>query len=477
MPFVRNPRDRNKQIENQQNQNNALSKDLGTVGSVGGSLLQDTRTGGTTSAPTLSTPSPERKTAPSRATNLGDLAAANLGKTQQLSQNLASQKASEVRDYNRRLGQAQTELRSSLERAPDAQSREAVADEFLQKVKEGKASARDYTNLRNIFGEDAGPGTLSEIDAGVVREGGRLAQEGKDIQAGGSGTLEDRFASQGTYTTGGRSLDTALLGQQSDRLQQTGRAAANIGDQSAAIDDNIRATAEQRQTDLAALPGVIRDKTGSAFDREQGFIKAREEDLLDKMKTKDFKYGEEIQVVDKQIQDYDKQITDLDWPLEVARGERFNFEADRVTHYYDDNGNRITDRQGLEDRRQLEIRRRDKQISDLKQQQRLLKAERAELLKNKDTVAKQAALDNYLPNFSDEDLARLGTSRQVITEYVMDNDLAPQEVVQLLQHMELTEMQATPDERAQIKALQYLSNLAEGYIPDEATTTPDKESE
>ena len=175
MPFVRNPRDRNKQIENQQQENNALRKDLGTVGSVGGALLQDAPTRGTTSAPTLSTPSPERKTVNPRATNLGDLAAANIGKTQALSQDIASEQAAGVRDYNRRLTEAQADLQSSLEASPDPERSRATIDEFRTKAKEGTLGSRDYTNLKDAFGTYQGPETLSEIDRGLAETEANIA--------------------------------------------------------------------------------------------------------------------------------------------------------------------------------------------------------------------------------------------------------------------------------------------------------------
>ena len=105
--------------------------------------------------------------------------------------------------------------------------------------------------------------------------------------------------------------------------------------------------------------------------------------------------------------------------------------------------------------------RRDQQIRKLKAQKNQVISERDNLMNTRDAVAKQAALDSYLPNFSDEELQRLGTSRQAITDYVMNNNLTPENVVQLLQSMGLDNPQQTQEEKAEMEALQFLINLAE----------------
>ena len=279
MPFVRNPRDRNKQIETQQSENNALSKDLGTVGSVGGALLQDKAPSGTTStAPTLSSPSPERKTAPLRATNLAEYGRANIGKTEALGQSLASRQAQGVRDFNQRLAESGGRIQSSLDQSTNLGDSRAKAEDFLAKSKEGTLTHRDYTDLQDAFKGYQGPKTLADIDPSISREQESLANQNA------LGNLSKRVGDQSGYTTGVGTLDAALVGRQSQALQDTGRAAAGAGAELSRVDDRLTSLTDDRATNLAKLIEDTRAGITGDFDRTQGIIDTKYETTKDQVK-------------------------------------------------------------------------------------------------------------------------------------------------------------------------------------------------
>ena len=503
MPFVRNPRDRNKQIETQQSENNALQKDLGTVGSVGGSLLQDTQPRSTTStAPTLTSPSPERKTVTPRATNLSDFAAANIDKTQALSQDIASEKAAGVRDFNRRLSTAQSDLRSSLEASPDPDRSKAIIDEYRAKAKEGTLGARDYTNLTDAFGKYQGPKTLSEIDPGLAETEANITGQGTDLQTGASGTLQDRLASEGTYSTGARSLDTALLGQQSNALQQVGRAASGVGGQFKTTDDTLGGLAKQRTADLSALTG----KTGQAYKDIQADFATQQAlqqqgyDTISK-KIADTKVDTNIatdyianaqadyDTKNKALQDMQNVIREFIEEYQGGDGSRYHMydaiasDPAKYSAYMSDANTHNTDWIGEVHIPTL-IDFNNHFFPRINQYKTVVPNGAADVeyahmkLMTAPIEARDAMTRQYLENFSDEEIARAGTTRDAVIDYARKNDLNLEQTAGIMQQMGVEPAADTQEERDYVAALQYLARLTGNdlfSVPDTRTSKEEGE--
>ena len=492
MPFVRNPRDRNKQIENQQNENNALRKDLGTVGSIGGSLLQDTRTGGTSSAPTLTSPTPERKTANPRATNLGDLAAANIDKTQALSQDIASQQAGQVRDYNRRLGEAQADLQTGLDASPDPTRSKALVDEFREKAKAGDLTTRDYTDLRGAFDNYQGPETLSGIDRGISETEANIASQGRDTQTGARGALQQRLASEGTYSTGARNLDTALVGQQSNALQQTGRAAAGVGGQSQATDETIRSLANQRRTNLAELPGQVYEDVRTDFEQNEQLY----DNMARKIQNTQLNTTEAQQLVNTANADLTRK-RDAYNNIQGVRQEisnRFRLKPEDLSRYEDIAKNEYdyyinkSNEEGLNWVGYIKIdtlrKIKNEYLPRILEQEKIIPngvqdVEAAEWMRMvTGSKAREVAANTYLQNFSDDELARAGVTRQDVLDYATRGDFDINNTTGILQRMNVQTDQRTPEDQAYIAALQHLARLSGGELtPTKNTKTSKKEGE
>ena len=496
MPFVRNPRDRNKQIENQQQENNALRKDLGTVGSVGGALLQDTRTGGTSSAPTLTSPSPERKTTTPRATNLADLAAANIDKTQALSQDIASQQAGQVRDYNRRLGEAQADLQTGLDASPDPTRSKELVDTFRTKAKEGTLSGRDYTDLRGAFDPYQGPESLSTIDRGIAETEANIASQGRDLQTGASGALQQRLASEGTYSTGARNLDTALLGQQSNALQQTGRAGAGVGGQSQATDESIRNLANQRRTNLAELPGQVFEDTKTDFGQQQAGQTQRFQDLNKKLEDTKLETEAAKQMIADRVSDFNNKRAAFDELQGVKSHVNRMFGGDQQVYQeyhrvasdpqlYDAYLQESSDRDNarnvagieihiLKDYYQNYLPKLNELQAIVPRGQYDVDAAAWEVRTGNDAARKQVA-ENYLNNFNDAELSQIGVTREDVMKHISDNELDLDNITGLFQQMNLQPNINTQEDRDYIAALQHLARLSGGDLAPKQNTKTSKE--
>ena len=497
MPFVRNPRDRNKQIETQQSENNALQKDLGTVGSVGGALLQDSKPRSTTStAPTLTSPSPERKTVTPRATNLSDLAAANIDKTQALSQDIASEQAAGVRDFNRRLSTAQSDLRSSLEASPDPDRSRAIVDEYREKAKEGTLGARDYTNLTDAFGTYQGPEKLSDIDPGIAETEANLTSQGRDLQTGARGTLQDRLASEGTYSTGARNLDTALVGQQSQGIQQTGRASAGVGGLSGTTDQTIRDLSTQRATDLSALPGQAYKDTQADFATQQA-LQQQGYDTINK-KITDTKVDTKIATdyIANAQADFDTKNQALQGMQNVIRefieeyqggdGSRYHMydaiasDPAKYSAYMSDANTHNTDWIGEVHIPTL-IDFNNHFFPRINQYKTVVPNGAADVeyahmkLMTAPIEARDAMARQYLENFSDEEIARAGTTRDAVIDYARKNDLNLEQTAGIMQQMGVEPAADTQEERDYVAALQYLARLTGNDLSSVPDTRTSKE--
>ena len=497
MPFVRNPRDRNKQIETQQSENNALSKDLGTVGSVGGALLQDKAPSGTTStAPTLSSPSPERKTAPLRATNLAEYGRANIGKTQALGQSLASRQASDVRDFNQRLAESGSRVQSSLDRVPDLTESKTRAEDYLAKAKEGTLQSRDYTNLRDAFKEYQGPETLSDVDPNLVEDQQRLAERGVDTQQGALGVLSQRVGDQSGYTRGVSNLDAALVGRQSQALQDTGRAAVGAGATISRADDDIRSRAANRAADLERLKADIGEQTKMAFGSQQeaqtgGFEaidKKIKETQVDPTAAQKYiadaqaDYNNKTQALQGLENEMNTFIDDyrLNTTEEYNRYNALASDPSRYNAYMSDADTHNTDWIGrihiptLADFRNVHLPKVQQFSSIVPNgaadvEQSYMKLQTAPI------EARQSLAENYLSNFSDEELSRAGTSRDAVLDYARKNDLNLEETTGLLQRMGVQPDINTKREQQDVAALKYLAGLLNLDLNEQKETKASKE--
>ena len=497
MPFVRNPRDRNKQIETQQGENNALSKDLGTVGSVGGALLQDQAPSGTTStAPTLSSPSPERKTTPLRATNLAEYGRANIGKTQALTQNLASQQAQDVRDFNQRLAQTGGKVQSSLEDIPNVADTETKARDFLAKSKTGQLTSRDYTDLRDAFQEYTGPKSVAEIDPNLAAEKTALQESGADTQKAGLGYLSKQVGDQSGYTIGAGTLDAALVGRQSRALQDTARAAAGAGGDITRADERIKAQTGRRATDLARLIEETTDKTNIDFtrqqDKQQANFNLAEKKLketkvdtkiaTDYIKTANDNYNTKQQA----LQSLETEMNDFAYKHRLGnQNDYYKYDAiardpAKYDAYMSDADTHDTNTIGqiyiptLADFRNIHLPKVQKFEAIVPNG--AADVEQAYIKKTTAPMEARAAMTRtYLENFSDEELSRVGTTRDDVISYAMKNDLNLEETTGILQRMGLEPDINTFEDKQYVAALKYLAGLIDLDLDEKKETKPSEE--
>ena len=165
--------------------------------------------------------------------------------------------------------------------------------------------------IRDRFGTYQGPETLSEIDPGLAETEANLTTQGRDLQTGARGTLQDKLASEGTYSTGARNLDTALVGQQSQGIQQTGRASAGVGGQATLTDQNIRDLSTERRTNLEALPGQAAQDVQADFATQQALQQEGYQNIVDKIQSTKVDTEKINKVVNDAKADYDRKLTAL----------------------------------------------------------------------------------------------------------------------------------------------------------------------
>ena len=92
--------------------------------------------------------------------------------------------------------------------------------------------------------------------------------------------------------------------------------------------------------------------------------------------------------------------------------------------------------------------------------------------------AREVAANTYLQNFSDDELARAGVTRQDVLDYATRGDFDINNTTGILQRMNVRTDQRTPEDQAYISALQHLARLSGGELtPTTNTKTSKKEGE
>ena len=178
MPFVRSqpgkkPGDQQREQVEQQS---GLQRESGLVGSTGGTLHEGRvrpQAPTPTAAPTL------QQQTPTRAVNLSDYAAANVGKTQALAQKTAANVAAQTRRSQRQLGRAQGEFGALVNQGPSVQEGLAETRQLQSKALQGDVGAQDISRYKDLTAGYQGPETLADVDTNLAAKLGATSQAGQ----------------------------------------------------------------------------------------------------------------------------------------------------------------------------------------------------------------------------------------------------------------------------------------------------------